>query len=365
MIAFGDLFRMILENILENRANIPVIEQMLGGIPGVDLILWKPFLALIFMPGFAGLMIVIMLMVWIERKLCARIQWRVGPREVFWYLGGLIQPLADGMRYFFQETIVHRDAHRPYYLQFPILAFIPVLLPLLFISAGPLIAIETDFGVQIAVALISLISVIIIGFGWAANSRFAYIGTIREAFMYFAYEIPFILSVVAMLIIYRTGNTLHIAEMQSVPGALLNPLAFLAFAVTMVMATSRMPFEIPEADQEVAFGPMVEYSGIMFGLVMTIAYEKAYVLAALMTDLFLCGGAGPQIQMLGDLSGAIWFFIKTFIVIIVVFSLRAIYPRYRIDQAMKIGWTFALALSIAALALSVVVSTVIPPAMGQ
>ncbi|MCU4139458.1 MAG: NADH:ubiquinone oxidoreductase subunit 1 [Methanophagales archaeon] len=170
--------------------------------------------------------------------------------------------------------------------------------------------------------------------------------------MYFAYEIPFIICVIAMLILYGTGDTVSIVNMQSVPGAILNPVAALAFAIAMVMATSRLPFEIPEADQELAFGPMVEYSGIVFGLVMTLAYEKAYVMAALMTDLFFMGGAGPEIPMLGDLSGAIWFFIKVLIIIVVVFSLRAIYPRYRIDQALRIGWTFSLALSLLALAIS-------------
>jgi len=275
----------ILSIVQANQANIPLLEG-LRGLPGIGqilpFILWKPLLALLLVPGFLGLTLVILLMVWIERKLTARIQWRVGPREVFKYLGGLIQPLADGMRYFFQETIVHKDAHRPYFLQFPILAFIPVLLPLLFISAGELVAIRTDFGVQIAVALISLIPIVILGFGWA----------------------------------------------------------------------SRLPFEIPEADQELAFGPMVEYSGIVFGLVMTLAYEKAYVMAALMADLFFMGGSGPEIPMLGDLSGAIWFFIKVLVIIVVVFSLRAIYPRYRIDQALRIGWTFSLALSLLALAIS-------------
>jgi len=345
----------ILSIVQANQANIPLLEG-LRGLPGVGqilpFILWKPFLALLLVPGFLGLLLVVLLMVWIERKLTARIQWRVGPREVFKYLGGLIQPLADGIRYFFQEAIVHKDAHRPYFLQFPILAFIPVLLPLLFISAGELVAIRTDFGVQIAVALISLIPIVILGFGWASNSRLAFIGTVREAFMYFAYEIPFIICVIAMLILYGTGDTVSIVNMQSVPGAILNPVAALAFAIAMVMATSRLPFEIPEADQELAFGPMVEYSGIVFGLVMTLAYEKAYVMAALMADLFFMGGAGPEIPMLGDLSGAIWFFIKVLIIIVVVFSLRAIYPRYRIDQALRIGWTFSLALSLFALAIS-------------
>jgi NADH-quinone oxidoreductase subunit H len=351
------------EYFMGNMVNIPLIQPIVDyllNVPFVGyivaILLWKPMFALLFIPGLTALMIVLLFIIWFERKLTARIQWRVGPLEVSRPIGGIIQPMADGLRYFFQEVIVHRDSHRPYFLQFPILIFIPVLLPILFIPAGSIIAINTPYALPVIVAIVSLIPVFIIAIGWASNSRFAYIGSVREAFMYFAYEIPFIFAVLAMILVYGTADTTLIVERQTIPGIILNPVAALVFFIAMAMATSRLPFEIPEADQEIAFGPFVEYSGILFGLVMTIAYEKMYILSLLMTILFLGGGNGPAILLLGDLSGAIWLFIKTLVVMMVLAFLRSIYARLRLDQALRFGWTTMIEISLVALVIGVIIN---------
>jgi NADH-quinone oxidoreductase subunit H len=348
-----------------NQVSVPLIQQMLALLPEIPMIklmisfiLWKPFFAALICPGFTTLGILLLFFPWIERKLCGRIQWRVGPHEIVWWLGGIIQLLADSLRFLFQEVIVHKDAHRPYFLQFPFLTFIPALLPLLFIPAGNIVAIETPYAIQIILAVICLFPLFILGLGWASNSRFAFIGTVREAFMYFAYEIPFIIAVLGMIILYGTSDPIGIANKQTIWGLFLNPIAALTFFIAAAMATSRMPFEIAEADQELAAGPHVEYSGIAFGLIYVLCYEKAYVLAGLMTILFLGGGSGPEIGGLGDLSGVIWFLLKTVIVLTTLFVLRTIYPRYRLDQGLSIGWGAMLSLSLIALALSIVLAQV-------
>jgi len=348
-----------------NQVSVPLIQQMLDLLPEIPMIkllisfiLWKPFFAALICPGFATLGILLLFFPWIERKLCGRIQWRVGPHEIVWWLGGIIQLLADSLRFLFQEVIVHKDAHRPYFLQFPFLTFIPALLPLLFIPAGNIVAIETPYAIQIILAVICLFPLFILGLGWASNSRFAFIGTVREAFMYFAYEVPFIIAVLGMIILYGTSDPVGIANKQSIWGIILNPIAALTFFIAAAMATSRMPFEIAEADQELAAGPHVEYSGIAFGLIYVLCYEKAYVLAGLMTILFLGGGSGPGIAGLGDLSGVIWFLLKTLIVLTTLFVLRTIYPRYRLDQGLSIGWGAMLSLSLIALALSIALAQV-------
>jgi len=348
-----------------NQVSIPLIQQMLDLLPEIPMIkllisfiLWKPFFAALICPGFATLGILLLFFPWIERKLCGRIQWRVGPHEIVWWLGGIIQLLADSLRFLFQEVIVHKDAHRPYFLQFPFLTFIPALLPLLFIPAGNIVAIETPYAIQIILAVICLFPLFILGLGWASNSRFAFIGTVREAFMYFAYEVPFIIAVLGMIILYGTSDPVGIANKQSIWGIILNPIAALTFFIAAAMATSRMPFEIAEADQELAAGPHVEYSGIAFGLIYVLCYEKAYVLAGLMTILFLGGGSGPAIAGLGDLSGVLWFLLKTVIVLTTLFVLRTIYPRYRLDQGLSIGWGAMLSLSLIALALSIILAQV-------
>ncbi len=359
------LINEIRSSMAENRVDIPLLEPLLKPVLTAPLIgdlvaflLWRPILAFLFL--FTCMMLVSVFLVWWERKAAARIQWRVGPREVSRQIGGLIQPVADGLRYMFQEVIVHRDADKFYFIQIPILAFIPFLLPLLFVNAGNLVPIETPYGIPLMLALIGLLPVMIVAVGWASNNRFGFIGAIREAFMYFAYEVPFIISVIAMLVLYGTANPVEIVKEQGIWwGILRNPIAALVFLITAAMATSRLPFEIPEADQEIAFGPNVEYSGIMFGLVMMMAYEKAFILGCMMTILFLGGGTGPAIPMLGDLSGALWFLIKTLIVLMLLTAFcRAVYPRYRLDQALSAGWSSMLSLALIALLISVILGVV-------
>jgi NADH-quinone oxidoreductase subunit H len=356
----------LMNTMLSNQVSIPLIEPMLDMLQGIPLVgyiialvLWKPFFAIVICPGLTVGGLSLLFFPWIERKLCARIQWRVGPHEIVWWLGGVIQILADALRFLFQEVIVHKDAHKSYFLQFPFLTFIAFLLPLLFIPAGNIVAIQTPYGMQIVLLLICLFPLFVMGLGWASNSRFAYIGTVREAFMYFAEEVPFIIAALAMIILYKTSDLMLMASKQFIPGAILNPIAALAFFIAAAMATARLPFEIAESDQELCAGPHVEYSGIAFGLIYVLCYEKGYVISGLMTVLFLGGGAGPAIPGLGDLSGAFWFILKTYFVMTTLFVLRAIYPRYRIDQGLKIGWSPMLIMALIALALSLVEVAVI------
>jgi NADH:ubiquinone oxidoreductase subunit H len=388
----------LVSTILNNQVNIPLLYVIYGfllkipvigsivtfllsiipifGVPIIRLIigfvLWKPMWVLLIIPGFATLGTMLLVLPWLERKLVGRMQWRVGPREIAPRTRGSIQLLADSLRFLCQEVIIHKEAHRLYFLQFPFLYFLPVLLPLLFINAGavghPLVPIETPYALQIMVGLISLMPVFIMGVGWSSNNRFAFIGTVREAFMYFAYEIPFIIVILAMIVLYGTSNTAEVITAANQGswlhwGIILNPLAALTFFIATVMATARLPFEIPEADQELAFGPFIEYSGIAFGLAYVMAYEKMYVLSAIMTMLFLGGGSGPYIPYLtpylGDLMYGIWFVIKTLVILLVMVNLRGVYPRYRLDQALNVGWSAILIFAIVALLWSVVLGGIL------
>jgi NADH-quinone oxidoreductase subunit H len=350
-----DLFNLFLKNMV----NIPLIQPLVDfllGIPGINLIvaliLWKPVFAILVIPGLGALMLALLFLIWFERKIVAKVQWRYGPLDISRPIGGFLQPMADGIRYFFQEVIVHREAHRPYFIQLPILSFIPALLPILVIPAGRIYAIKTIYAIPIIVALVALIPLTIIAIGWASNSRFAYIGTVREAFMYFGYEVPFIIAVLAMVVMYGSADAFTIVQKQGIPGLLLNPLAFLAFLIATAMATSRFPFEIPEADQEIAFGPFVEYSGIIFGIVMTLAYEKLYLMCLLLSLLFLGGWSGLEIYWLGDLAPAISLYLKTIALMMMLVFLRSIYPRLRLDQAVRMGWSSLLSLSLVGLAIA-------------
>ncbi len=337
---------------------VPIFQNMIykiAEIPVLKLLIERDVFAVLISPGLLTLLIYLGYIIWFERKIAARIQWRVGPKEISPKFGGILQVLADLLRYLNQEVIVNRDANRAYFLQLPILSIIPVLLALTLIPAGNVYAFRSPYSLPCFIALTAMIPLFIVAIGWSSNNRFAYIGLIRESFMYIAYEIPLILSVVAMIILYQSCDFYEIVNRQKVPGIILNPIAFLTFLIATIMATGRLPFDIPEADQEIAFGPYVEYSGIMFGLVMILAYEKLYLLSLLMTLLFFSGWKGPEIAILGDLSSVLWLIIKAIFISSLIVITRAIYARYRIDQALKIGWGFLMTLSISSLALSGVI----------
>ena len=349
--------KVVLYHTATKIAYIPPVTSLFAKIPVLNLIVallfWKPFFAVLFAPGLVCILIAILPIIWFERKVTARVQWRYGPLEVSREIGGLIQPMADGMRYFFQEVITHREAHRPYFLQFPLLTFLPVLLPILVIPAGAIYAINTPYSIPIAIGLISLIPMIVVAIGWASNSKYAYVGSLREALMYFSYEIILIIAAMSMVVLYGSANAIEIVKEQSVvPGIVLNPVAALVFFIAIIMATSRFPFEIPEADQEVVFGPYIEYTGIIFGVVMTIAYEKLYLLCLLFSILFLGGWNGPFIPPLGDLSPVLWLFLKAFVLMMIFVFFRTFYGRYRLDQALKIGWSTLMGFAIVSLGIS-------------
>gem|GEM_PF-78241 len=349
-----------LNPIIDFLNKVPIINII------VHLILWRPIFDLLFAPGLVSVIIALIYIIWFERKITAKVQWRIGPLEVSRPIGGFLQPFADLFRYTFQEFVVPRQADKNYFIHAPAIVFILSTLPIFFIPIGPMetngvvngiYGIYTGYDVLIALALITLFNVGIILIGWASNDRFTYIGTVREALLYTGYEAVLILSAISILLIYGTADPFKIVDWQvaHLPGIIINPLAFLAFVIATLMATSRFPFEIPEADTEIVLGPYTEYSGVIYGLVMTMSYEKLYVLSLLIVLLFLNGWAGPYIPPLGALSYAIWFGIKTYIVMMILVFTRAVYGRYRPDQALKMSWSSLLGLAVASLILSLII----------
>ncbi len=341
-----------LEPIINALLQIPVIG------PIVNFLLWRPIFAVWFSPGLICLAIALIYVIWWERKAAARVQWRFGPLEISRRVGGIIQPISDLIRYTLQEIIIHEEADPAYFIHVPVLGFIFALLPILFLPAGPnLYAIHTGYDILIATILVSIFNVVIILAGWASTDKWSYIGTVREAFMYVAYEIPFILSVLSMIIAYSTADPFSIVNAQVktyIPGAILNPVAFVTAMIATAMATSRFPFDIVENDTDIVVGPYTEYGGLIFGLTMTLSYEKMYVMSLLISILFLGGWSGPYLWPLGNLSALFWLGFRVYPLMMLFAFLRAVYPNYRLDQALRIGWRTLLALSIVSLIISLV-----------
>lgn len=309
----------------------------------------KDLFAAVLFPGVLGIFGFLVVAIWLERKLVARVQWRYGPLYVSRQIGGFLQPVADLLKLVFTELVLPRHANRFLFLASPILLFFAEGLPAAFIAAAPGFVVSYHpYGLAIAVVLVLLTAVLIVAMAWTEADKFTYVGAVREILLTAGYEVPLLLAALAMFILYGTADPHGVVEAQSgLWGVLLNPLAFVVYLVALLMATTRFPFEIPEAEPEVVLGPYTEYGSTLFIYAFGANYVKLYVLALLGAVLFL-GGWLPA----SGLAGVFITIVKMLVFVLPAMLVRAIYPRYRIDQALRIGWGKLLALSVAAVALS-------------
>ncbi len=350
---------------MEQDLVIQLINELL--IPILRL-LFQPyiFVPLIY-PGLVVVIVVIIFILWLERKIAGKVQLRYGPLYVCKRLGGILQLIADLLRYLFAEVMIPKRADKFVFIMAPILLFTSALLPLGAIPVGPnYAALNSELTVLISLALLTIPPMFILAMSWASSNKFSFIGGLREGYLMMAYEISLFLSVLPMVILFRTLNFIEIVEQQTpLWGIVLNPFAAIAFFITILYSTSKYPYEIAEADTEVVCGPYTEYSGIIYGLSMGYAYIKTYALSLIFALLFL-GGWNPIIWQ-SNLQ-PIWFgysipsdmlfpgimvFIKALIVMTISIFLRTTYPRYRIDQAIRIGWHNLFVLSIISIFFSI------------
>ncbi|WP_148682319.1 NADH-quinone oxidoreductase subunit NuoH [Pyrobaculum neutrophilum] len=311
---------------------------------------------------------ILLTVVWFERKAAARVQMRVGPYHVSPQLGGYLQLLADALKFLSSEPIVPRGAHKTLFTLgpaiFTTLAFgASLLLPL-----TPSLKLIKDnsllqYGLLFSIVILLLVSIAVVVIGWAANNKFAYVGAAREALLVAAYELPLLLSILAMAILYGTLDPIQIVEKQTfVVGALLNPLAFLVFIIAVAMATARFPFEIADYEGDVATGPYSDYGGVYLVLSFAGGTYYATFSYSLLASLVFLGGwaipgysAGPWPQdMFGHLLLAAWVLAKTGLVMFFYAFLRAAMPVLRLDHTLVLGWRGLFALGLAAVAWSAV-----------
>ena len=192
---------------------------------------------------------------------------------------------------------------------------------------------------------------------WGSNNKFSLIGGLRDGYLMISYEVTVIISLLAMAALYNSLNLVEIVEAQAgVWGIVLNPLAALSFFIAIIMATGRYPFEIAEAESEIVAGWTTEYSGVLYISNMGVSYARMYVMAHIFTMTFL-GGWNPIPSFLpadGPFPGLI-IFAKSLVVMGLLVLLRSIYPRYRVDQGVRIGWHKLFTLSMLAIALSIII----------
>ena len=274
-----------------------------------------------------------------ERKILASIQRRKGPNVVGIF--GLLQPLADGLKLFVKETVLPSNADTLLFLIAPILTFFLSLLSWVIIPLGSgMFYTELNIGILYLLAISSLGVYGIIIAGWSSNSKYAFLGALRSTAQMVSYELTIGFSILSVVICAKSLNLIDIVLAQrtvwyAVP---LFPV-FIIFFISCLAETNRHPFDLPEAEAELVSGYNVEYSAMGFALFFLGEYANMLLMSSLTTILFLGGWLAPfNIWFFNILPGSFWFSLKiTFFVILFIVA-RAILPRYRYDQLMRLGW---------------------------
>ncbi|MDX2479996.1 MAG: NADH-quinone oxidoreductase subunit NuoH [Desulfuromusa sp.] len=298
-----------------------------------------------------------------ERKLLARMQLRYGPNRVG--LFGLMQPLADLIKLLTKEDFLPARADKWLFLIAPGISAVTALLTFAVIPFGPplelfgktvpLVVIDLNVGVLYFLGFSSLAVYGIALGGWASNSKYALLGSIRGLSQLISYELSMGLAIVPVVMMSRSFSLTDIVMAQEkVPYILLNPVAFMIFLISILAESKRIPFDLPEAENELVAGFHTEYSGMRFGLFFVGEYINLIILGAMVTVFFLGGWHGPW------LPGVVWFSVKVLAICGFFIWVRGSMPRLRYDQLMHFGWKVLLPISL----LNVLVTGAILLGMG-
>ena len=294
---------------------------------------------------------------WIERKIAGHIQQRLGPMRVGWH--GLLQPLADGLKLFTKEDHIPDEADRFLFTLAPIITLVATFSVFVALPIGEPVTIWgteiTLYLTDMNVALLYVLAIagidvfgVIVG-GWASNSKYAVLGSLRTCAQLISYEIPMGFAVVGVVMLAQSMSLVTIVEAQAdLWNVVYQPIGFLVFFIAGMAEAQRIPFDLPEAEGDLGAGYHTEYSGMRFSLFIMSEYLIMVFLSALTVILFF-GGWHPLIVPLPPM---VWFLLKTSFFIWLFMWFRFTFPRYRYDQLMSIGWKVLLPLSLANILIS-------------
>ena len=299
------------------------------------------------------------IMIWVERRGSALMQDRPGPNRLGPF--GLIQGLADAVKFLFKEDVTPALADKPLYLAAPVLALLPAFTTSVVIPWGPdfwwdgtdyrFIVANADTGVLLFLALASLGVYSLVMAGYASNNKFSLLGSIRASAQLISYELAMTISVLAVVIPVASFNLGDVVDYQRahVWSCLSMPLGFLVFAIAAFAETNRLPFDLPEAESELIAGFHTEYSAMRFAAFFMAEYTSMAALSALGVTLFLGGWSLPGIDFvgwLGVLLGLGVLLAKVAVCMFIFVWVRWTFPRFRYDQLMRLGWKFLLPVAI-------------------
>ena len=309
------------------------------GIPKFFLDLLSMLLVALVIIIFAALSV--MFLVWWERKISGHFQSRFGPMRVGWH--GWLQTIVDAIKLIMKEDIVPTSADKVVFYMAPIILFTSALLAYIVIPFGKgLVVRDLNIGILYILAITTFTVIGILSAGWSSNNKYSLLGGFRSAAQIISYEVPLTLSVLGVVLLAGSMSLVTIVKSQN--GIVhwfiwKQPLGFLIYLTAAIAEVNRVPFDIPEAEQEIVAGYNVEYSGMKFAMFFFAEYMNTFLICAIATTLFLGGWNGPI------LPSYVWFFIKTFFLIFCLMWLRWTYPRVRVDQLMDFAWKFLLPLA--------------------
>ncbi|MGD2183918.1 NADH-quinone oxidoreductase subunit NuoH [Lusitaniella coriacea] len=354
----------------------------LGLPPDIAKAIWMPLpMILVILGATVGVLVV----VWLERKISAAAQQRIGPE----YAGplGVLQPVADGIKLVFKEDIIPAKADTVLFTLGPILVVIPVFLSYLVVPFGQnLVITDLNIGIFIWIALSSIAPIGLLMSGYASNNKYALLGGLRAAAQSISYEIPLALSVLAVVMMSNSLSTIDIVSQQSGYGILgwniwRQPVGFLVFWIAALAECERLPFDLPEAEEELVAGYQTEYTGMKFGLFYLGSYVNL-VLSALIVAILYLGGwefpvplsqladwldvseSNPWLQVVTASLGITMTLLKAYFLVFIAVLLRWTVPRVRIDQLLNLGWKFLLPVSLVNLLLTAALKLAFPFAFG-
>nr|YP_011027678.1 NADH-plastoquinone oxidoreductase subunit 1 [Sempervivum arachnoideum]WQN02013.1 NADH-plastoquinone oxidoreductase subunit 1 [Sempervivum arachnoideum] len=334
-------------------------------LKGVYEIIWMliPILTVI-----VGITIGVLVIVWLEREIAAGLQQRIGPE----YAGpfGILQALADGTKLLFKENLLPSRGDTYLFNIGPAIAVISILLSYSVIPFGyHLVLADLNIGVFLWIAISSISPIGLLMSGYGSNNKYSFLGGLRAAAQSISYEIPLTLCVLSISLLSNSSSTVDIVEAQSKYGLWgwnlwRQPIGFIVFLISSLAECERLPFDLPEAEEELVAGYQTEYSGIKFGLFFVASYLNLLVSSFFVIVLYL-GGWNLSIPYIfipelfekaggvfGTIISILITLVKTYLFLFIPITTRWTLPRLRMDQLLNLGWKFLLPISLGNLLLT-------------
>ncbi|HUW66002.1 MAG TPA: NADH-quinone oxidoreductase subunit NuoH [Spirochaetia bacterium] len=305
----------------------------------IVLMIVKAVAALVF------ILLNLVVLVWLERRLSAWFQARIGPNRVG--PAGLLQPFADLGKLISKEIIIPRNAEAILFLLAPVLIFVPTLVLFTVVPFGRgMIAVDLNLGIFFFLSVSSVSIIVMFMGGWASGNKYALLGSMRGVAQMISYEIPMVLSVLGVVMI--TGSLKMsdvIASQAHVWNIFTQPVAFLIYFIASIAEVNRPPFDLVEGESEIVAGPFTEYGGMAFAMWYLAEYGNLVLVSAFAATLFLGGWMAPFGWTF--IPTWVWFVLKVYFMVFLYMWVRWTYPRMRVDHLMHFGWKVLTPLSLA------------------